>query len=167
VYGDGHKEPFMKLMLALFVLSLSSSVFAGESEDIIATTIIMEAGGEGFQGMKAVMCVIKNRSKGSDSVEDWKKVVLKRKQFSCFNNVSISSAIVLAKRHSKFNEALSLVEWAKQDADDITKGSTHYHVHQGKSRVTPYWTSPELGGKNKKAVIQGYIGNHVFLSSVD
>ena len=51
---------------------------------IVAATIYGEAGGEGSNGMKAVANVIRNRADSSGTTP--KQVVLKKKQFSMWNN---------------------------------------------------------------------------------
>ena len=40
-------------------------------------------------------------------------------------------------------------------------------VYVGKSKCTPFWTHPSLGGSNQKCKITKRIGTHVFLKDVD
>lgn len=142
--------------------------------DVIATTLIGEAGGEGEQGMHAVMNVIMNRVRNSnDPVRAAVAVVLKPKQFSMFNsytlgNTDIRIIIDRAKQHPNWKVAANLASkgLAKQ-LPDITSGATHYHVSKGKSRVMPKWTHPTFGGRNNQAIVTNTIGAHTFLKNVD
>jgi len=135
--------------------------------ETVAACLILEAGGEKDIGMWAVMCIIKNRAKGSQSIAKWKTVVTKRSQFSCFNGRTTPSAIAIAKAHPKWDDAIKIVLAAQADFKDYTYGATHYHVCRGPSKVSPYWTATVYGGKNKKAEVTVVIGNHVFLKNVD
>lgn len=142
--------------------------------DVIATTLIGEAGGEGEKGMHAVMNVIMNRVRGSnDPVRAAVAAVLKPKQFSMFNsytlgNTDIKVIINKAKQHPNWKVATDIASrgLAKQ-LPDITSGATHYHVSKGRSKVAPRWTHPAVGGKNAQAVITNTIGAHTFLKNVD
>lgn len=142
--------------------------------DVIATTLIGEAGGEGIQGMHAVMNVIMNRVKNSnDPVRAAVAAVLKPKQFSMFNsytlgNVNIRSIINKAKAHPNWKAAHDLAaKGLARQLPDITSGATHYHVSKGRSKVTPKWTHPTVGGKNAQAIVTNTIGAHTFLKNVD
>lgn len=150
--------------------TLMASVHASHGDavsiDTVAACLILEAGGEGDKGMWGVMCVIKNRAKGSDLPAHWKKVATKKQQFSCFND-GLKGAIERARKHPKWDDAVKIVQSAMNPFTDYTYGATHYHVCTGPSRVTPYWTSPKFGGKNAKAIPTIVIGKHVFLKNVD
>jgi len=142
--------------------------------DVIATTLIGEAGGEGEKGMHAVMNVILNRAKGSsDTARAAVALVLKPKQFSMFNsytlgNTDIKVIINKAKQHSNWKLAQEIaLKGLTGKLSDITDGATHYHVSSGPSKVTPKWTNPKLGGKNSSAVVTNTIGRHSFLKNVD
>jgi len=142
--------------------------------DVLAATLIGEAGGEGREGMHAVMNVIMNRVKGStDPVKSAVATVLKPKQFSMFNsytagNEDIAKIINKAKQHPRWGVAEEIaLKGLSGNLEDITGGATHYHVSRGISKVTPRWTNPKLGGKNAQAVITNTIGSHSFLKNVD
>jgi len=142
--------------------------------DVIATTLIGEAGGEGEKGMHAVMNVIMNRVKSSnDPVRAAVAAVLKPKQFSMFNsytlgNTDIRDIIDKAKQHPRWKIAQDLaLKGLSGKLQDITDGATHYHVSRGVSKVTPKWTHPSVGGKNIQAVVTNTIGSHTFLRNVD
>jgi len=141
--------------------------------DVIAATLIGEAGGEGEKGMHAVMNVIVNRAKGrGDLTRTAVANVLKPKQFSFFNAFNagkedMRSIIERSSKHSNWAKAreIALIGLSGK-LPDITHGATHYHVSKGSSKVTPSWTSPKLGGKNTEAVITNTIGHHTFLKNI-
>ena len=122
-------------------------------------------------GMAAIMCVINNRSKGDP--KKFKDAVLKKWQFSCMNphtikGQSLASIVKRAKGRSNWKVAKNIVRSATLGLlKDTSGGATHYHVFYGKSKCTPFWTHPSLGGKNRKCRITKRIGNHVFLKDVD
>lgn len=160
------KLPSFIVIFSIIVMMLFSSESYASPEETVAACLILEAGGEANPGMEAVMGVIKNRAKGSNDVAKWEAVVLKPKQFSCFNSTT-TAAIAKAKNHSKWNVALNIVRNYHNSTIDYSKGATHYHVWTGSSKARPFWTMPKYGGKNKKAVEACIIGNHVFLRNVD
>jgi hypothetical protein len=146
--------------------------------EVIASTLILEAGGERHpDAMEAIMGVIINR--GKNNPKNYAKVCLRKYQFSCHNNSTLQKDenkkrkeleknIEKAKRHPKWNYAMDLVQATlKGYYTDMTDGATHYHVHKGNSKVTPYWTHPDFGGDNKKAEHTMSIGNHAFFKNVD
>lgn len=140
--------------------------------DIVAAALIGEAGGEGYKGMQAVMNVIMNRVKGGDPFRGAVDVVLKPKQFSFFDkyndgSVKMNDIIMKAMKHPRWAEAkeLALVGMQRK-LEDITDGATHYHVTSGPSKVKPYWSSPEFGGKNKEALTTNTIGRHTFFKNI-
>lgn len=122
---------------------------------IVAATLWLEARGEGEQGMQAVMNVIMNRAGGDFSKT--RSVVLKPKQFSCWNGVSnpAKETVELSKSHGKeapFKTAVKLVDQAmKGRLEDITNGATHYF---NPKQVKPSWA--------KTMKFKARIGNHDF-----
>lgn len=136
-------------------------------EDIIAATLVDEAGGEknALDGMHAVLNVIMNRAKGN--LRQGAIECLKPKQFSGWNAVDKKSADAIKKfidskrGHSQFKNALKLVDQAKNKSlKDITKGSNHFlNVQltkaQRKGGKLPSWYDP------KKVVVD--YGKHRFL----
>jgi N-acetylmuramoyl-L-alanine amidase len=142
--------------------------------NVITATLIGEAGGEGERGMHAVMNVIANRSLGSkDFIKSAVANVLKPKQFSMFNSYTtgggrIEDIIKKAKQHPKWEIAKKIaLSGLNKTLPDITDGATHYHVFKGKSKVTPDWSHPSVGGKNSQAVVTNTIGSHTFLKNVN
>jgi spore germination cell wall hydrolase CwlJ-like protein len=140
--------------------------------DIVAATLIGEAGGEGYKGMQAVMNVIMNRVKGGDPFRGAVNVVLKPKQFSFFDGYNAGSQkmqdiISKAMKHPRWAEAKELAfVGMRGKLEDITDGATHYHVTKGPSKATPYWSSPQFGGKNREALATNTIGSHTFFKNI-
>ena len=140
---------------------------------IVASTLILEAGGETEKNaMTAVMNVIHNRAGGDP--KRYRDVVLKPLQFSCHNGKKPEQSISRSVKHPKWEEAIKIVQDSiKGNLTDVTGGSTHYHVFQGPSECKPSWTHPKLGGKkyidgkSRAIVITKYIGDHVFLKDVN
>lgn len=136
-------------------------------EDIIAATLVDEAGGEknAVSGMHAVLNVIMNRAK--NNLRQGAIECLKPKQFSGWNKVnkkdvdSIKKFIDTKRGHAQFQNALKLINQAKSGVlKDITKGSNHFlNVQltkaQRKGGNLPSWYDP------KKVVVD--YGKHRFL----
>jgi len=134
----------------LFTFALLASSLNAQSDrveisarEIVAATLILEAGGESdARAMAAVREVIANRAKNKTEIS----VCLDPKQFSCWNKVSTERGIEIAKRHPKWREALTLVK----SKSNYTNGATHYHAE----KVSPSWA--------KKLTYTTKIGNHIF-----
>ncbi len=136
-------------------------------EDVIAATIVDEAGGEknAYEGMQAVLNVIMNRVNGD--VRKAAMQCLKPYQFSGWNKVnkkdsdSIKKYIDSKKSHARFKIALDLVNQAKSGSlKDITSGANHFlnvqlTKQQRSSGKLPSWY-------NKDKVVAD-IGRHQFL----
>jgi len=134
-------------------------------EDVIAATIIDEAGGEknAYEGMQAVLNVIMNRVNGD--VRKAAMQCLKPYQFSGWNKVNkkdvndIKKYIDSKKSHARFKLALDLVNKAKSGSlKDITNGANHF------LNIT---TQQRSGGKlptwyNKDKIVAD-VGRHQFL----
>lgn len=128
------------LASSLPVQQVTVSVSSGE---IVAATLILEAGGESDpRAMAAVREVIRNRARNKTEIA----VCLARKQFSCWNRISPEKGIEIAKRHPKWGLALALVK----SNTTHTMGATHYHS----TKVSPYWKN----SLTKTVQIQ----NHIF-----
>jgi spore germination cell wall hydrolase CwlJ-like protein len=120
-----------QLILAL-ALGLVSHL-SGNASEIVAATLILEAGGEYSTGsMEAVNEVIRNRAAKRKLTT--RQVCLQRKQFSCWNSGRIEQLLAKAKRHPRFNEALAIVNGA---STNYTSGADHYHADY----CNPYWAS--------------------------
>lgn len=98
-----------------------------ENVNILASTLIGEAGGEGIKGMQAVANVIMNRANGDFSKAS--AVCLKPYQFSMWNGKrdQIKSVVHKAKAHPRWKDAILLIQQAKDGKlQDITGGSDFY-----------------------------------------
>lgn len=129
--------------------------YAQEDKDIVTACLIGEAGGEGVQGMTAVLNVICNRAKNDP--RKYHQVVLKPYQFSMFNRVTVnkkgtvSDIVTAARKHPMWARASLLVNQAyNKELPDMTQGSTHYH----NLTVTPSWS--------KKLPLKTTVGHHKF-----
>lgn len=124
--------------------------------NIIATTLVLEAGGEGDKGILAIANVLHNRAKkrGTTPAQE----ALRHYQFSMWNAYNdktekVSDVIARAKVHPKWKLA---VDYAKRidSLPDITKGATHYY--------NPHKVNPSWGEDSKTWVHHKDIGNHKF-----
>ena len=140
-------------MKILFIwLVVVFSIVCGETceatnyeQDIVISTIILEAGGEYKAGaLEAIYEVIINRAKKINLTPA--EVCLQRKQFSCWNNLTIDDGINIAKNHKRWAIAKNIL--GKET--NYTKGADHYHADY----VTPYWAK-----SMEKTVV---IGRHIF-----
>jgi spore germination cell wall hydrolase CwlJ-like protein len=137
----------MKTKTIIFALAMGLvSNLSVNASEIVAATLILEAGGEYSTGsMEAVNEVIRNRAAKRKLTP--RQVCLQRKQFSCWNSGRIDQLLAKAKRHPRFSEALSIVNGT---ATNYTGGADHYHADY----CSPYWAS-----SMKKTCT---IGKHLF-----
>lgn len=134
-----------QLKILLLIASTIVSIQGATKKEIVAATLILEAGGEKSAkvAMSAVHEVIVNRAKGGDRT----KVCLKPKQFSCWNGQNVDAMVAKAKKHSMWNTAVSIVNSPKTN---YTKGADHYHTIQ----CNPSW--------NRSMTSTTTILNHIF-----
>lgn len=95
--------------------------------EIVAATLIGEAGGEGEEGMQAVLNVIMNRA--NKNFNNAAKVCLRPWQFSVWNDQknNISGYIKEKKKHPRWNTALKLIKLAIDNKlPDITRNANFY-----------------------------------------
>ena len=145
-----------KLIIIILGLLIGFVCFvqADYEKTIVATTLILEAGGEYDEGsLEAVYEVIHNRSIKRN--ETYKEVCLRYKQFSCWNNIhtpfrvkEIDKNIRKAKSHPRWSEAYEIA--SNPCKTNYTKGADHYHADY----VNPYWAKSLT-----KTVV---IGRHIF-----
>jgi spore germination cell wall hydrolase CwlJ-like protein len=120
--------------------SVPKHVLTSLERETIAACLILEAASQGDFGMRGVMAVIRNRSRGLPEL--YAPVVLRPKQFSALNRITtgggrLSDAITRAKRDRMWATALRIVDDAVDDAwHDPTNGATHYT----RSSEKIYWT---------------------------
>ena len=131
------------------VILLIAFVAVGKGQtpsDIVAATLILEAGGEYASGsMEAVHEVIINRSL-KRSLTPW-DVCLEYKQFSCWNTMDLARGIAIAQRHPRWRSAKVIVA---SDVTNHTLGADHYHANY----CEPYWA--------KHMTVTVVIGRHIF-----
>ena len=152
------------IILLLFVLVFFTlPLFSDEltevytDKEIIAVTLILEAGGEYKpKSMEAVYEVLYNRAIRRGATHDLEKRLnekvvieaLRRKQFSCWNNINKRNELMIkGMKHQKYAEALRIVN---EPITNWTGGATHYHT----KAVNPYWAKT----LTKTITIQ----NHIF-----
>jgi len=135
------------ILILAIVLGFVCFVQADFEQEVVAATLIMEAGGEYHKGsMEAVYEVIHNRAKKRKST--YIDECLRHLQFSCWNNIRVEDGIKKASKHPRWNEAL-IIAYSKSKTN-YTKGADHYHADY----VNPYW--------NKKMKKTTKIGQHIF-----
>jgi spore germination cell wall hydrolase CwlJ-like protein len=141
----------MKKLLLLTIFSLIPMCACSQKiyndEQIIALTLMMEARGEGIQGMMLVGQVIKNRS--IERKLSLRTVCLQPKQFSCWNDINYSKINKLFD-HKYYEVATGIARELLLNYNSLNVTYNHYHTIQIK---TPMWA------RDKK----GYIyNNHIF-----
>jgi hypothetical protein len=122
-------------------------------DQVVAATMIGEAGGENIRGLQAILNVIMNRAKGN--YKDTLKVVLKPRQFAFWDgrHNKVNQTIREVMVHPRWKDALALILKAKEGTlPDITHGADFYHAKKIKN--LPDWAN----AFNKTA----HIGNQVF-----
>jgi spore germination cell wall hydrolase CwlJ-like protein len=154
----------MKWSLFIFGVLFSAAALNTQADgflssydkEIVATCLVLEAGGEGSDGMRAVLNVILNRAKGD--LSRLVSATVKRGAFSCMSSVwdhnepDFSLLIVSAMDQTDvYDEASQLISTMEQGLlTDNTRGATHYHA----AYVSPYW----VGGMRYLTTI----GSHRF-----
>jgi spore germination cell wall hydrolase CwlJ-like protein len=133
---------YLIIMLVAF-----TCISRGQSpSDIVAATLILEAGGEYSMGsMEAVHEVIINRSL-KRSLTPW-DICLEYKQFSCWNTMGLATGIAIAQKHPRWRSAKMIVA---SKVTSYTLGADHYHADY----CEPYWA--------KHMTMTVVIGRHVF-----
>ena len=142
------KPLYLFFLFCSFALLLANATTHSETEkrDIICATLILEAGGEGKEGMEAVWEVIWNRANGK--TENLYSVVTRPKQFSCWNSNSFSKLVEKSKTHPLWETAQKIS--AERPKTVLTFGANHHC----RKEITPYWA------KNVKPTAT--IRNHKF-----
>ena len=104
--------------------------FYNDSDDVAAQTILLEALGEGYEGMVAVGEVIRHRSKFF--LKDPAAVCRMPKQFSCWNDEKKAREFLERYREYYF---VALTAWKESEKSALTGGATDYHADS----MHPYW----------------------------
>jgi len=135
------------------------------SIDILALTIYGESRNQGILGQIAVGCVIRNRVKKNPSYLTFKKVCLKKSQFSCWN-LNDPNRIILENLANKIYNKEEIQDKIYTQCEfiakgiyndyiiDITKSSDHYFAD---------YIEPPSWSKKMKLMVK--IGNHLFYKS--
>lgn len=121
-----------------------------ENTPLIASVLILEAGGDGPDGMYAVGSVIRNRAikNGTMLTEE----VLRPLQFSCLNQRTVPHAIQIARERPRYWEALKIA--SELDLTRIRFDTTFGATHFERFDLHPYWAT------NMKKTTA--IGHHIF-----
>ncbi len=127
-----------------------SKNFYNDSDKIAAQTLLLEALGEGYEGMVAVGEVIRNREKLF--LKDSKEVCLMPKQFSAWNDPH-RAEVFLKKYHVYY--FIAVMAWIESGKSSITNGATDYHTASSR----PYWASAYS--------VAARIRHHIFYRRID
>jgi spore germination cell wall hydrolase CwlJ-like protein len=120
---DAASAPMVKFSIPRYTLT-------NLERETVAMCLVFEAASQGPRGLRAVMAVIRNRSRGLPEL--FAPTVLRDKQFSGLNRVtagreSLEHAIARAKADRMWSTALAIVDEATDDLWlDPTGGATHY-----------------------------------------
>ena len=137
-------------------LAMGVETYNPDDREMLAKTLMAEAGGEGAQGMLAAGAVIDNRRKAGGYGNDWQGVIMKPGQFSAWNGVTgyAGGKGGLNMDGMKPSQAAYQVADALLSGryDDPTGGATHYY---NPAAANPAW-GMQAGGEWQR------IGNHVF-----
>lgn len=136
------------------------------AKEIVVTTLVGEAGGEGEEGMKLVMQAIINRA--HDNPSKFALVALRPSQFSMWNDVTVEKKVKLADQVRAYqkskkwsprvwsmareivNKAYANPAMFSADVPVGVSSATHYHT----TKVKPYW-APSMK-------YLGQVGTHKF-----
>lgn len=139
-----------QLLTAAFLCGTAQALQATaiSEQDLIAAVLVAECGGEKqpIIAMSAVLEVIWKRS--TERRESFHEVLLKRKQFSCLNGVTIAELTARSCKHPRWLDAWALA--GHRPTSNFSKGANHYHS----ASVRPAWSR----GRTPVAII----GNHKF-----
>ncbi len=116
----------MKSQIAAIGLAAVTAQAATEKQpsyetQLVAAVLVAEAGGEGWQGLRAVHETICNRA----AQKGWSKtrVVTQKFQYSCLNGTTPEKLIAKARKHNVWGAAIKV---AQEKPGEIVKGATHY-----------------------------------------
>ena len=123
---------------------------------LLACLIEGEARGEPVHGKIAVGCAVRNRANNPCWWgRTWKEVMLKPKQFSCFddhNLVAMEFAWKHRKTNLRFQESLFIAKGiVSGKLLDFVNGANHYHARSLKKY--PAWAKDQVALR---------VGNHLF-----
>lgn len=125
--------------------------------DAMARTLYGEARGEKCdKGMTAVAHVILNRVESKEWAKSPKKVVLQRRQFSCWNKNDPNRVLITRAglENKNFRKAYRVAMDTLCRKADPTQGATHYHSRFMEKK--PRWA------KSGRLQYIATFGNHLF-----
>lgn len=141
------KGQAVKSIIAAAVLVAAQAPAQVISEqELIAAVLVGEAGGEGSDGMCAVLEVVWTRH--LERKQTFLEVITTRKAFSCMNSKTPQALVQRSRSHKEWNYAMLLAEHRPRSR--LAKGANHFH----KTNINPRWAR----GKRPVAII----GNHKF-----
>lgn len=132
---------------------------------LLTLLIVREAANQGHEGQIAVACVVRNRVALSPLYGvGWRGVMLKPKQFSCFNNPPLLGNLLHPVPSFISASGWEEVGWIAEKVyngsmPDITGGATHYHTITRPTYAKiwpPRWA--------RKMIHTRRIGEHEFLA---
>ena len=150
----------MKHILEYKIFESNNYIDGISDSDIIASTLVGEAGGEKKEGMTAVYNVLKNRyNKKQTSLSGealrpgqfdvWKKAWEGVKIRSDFDANKIKSIIQIYKNSQSWKKSWDIAqEIIKEDPSDTTGGASHYYAHNKVSRPSTWegWQKTKVIG---------------------
>jgi len=145
------------MLFSVAALRVQAEGFLGSSDrEILATCMVLEAGGEGPEGMQAVLNVILNRAHGN--LYRMVPETIKYGAFSCMSDIWKQSApdySPLVNRATSqagaYDQAMQLITLMEEGfLADNTHGATHYHADY----IHPYWAD--------RLRFLTQIGHHIF-----
>lgn len=120
-----------------------------EDQDIVAKVLAGEGAGEGYDGMKAIACVIQNRIKTSGRTAQ--QEVSKRHQFS-----ALLDPKMMEQNYRDVKDDADKLSASIGALDDITNGATHYVTKS-------YYNAHKHDGWLSKMKVVKEIGHHIFM----
>jgi spore germination cell wall hydrolase CwlJ-like protein len=144
-------------LLSLAAIRVQAEGFLDRADrEIVATCLVLEAGGEGPEGMQAVLNVILNRADGN--LYQMVKETSKYGAFSCMAEIWRTSEADYSplidramSQHGAYRQAQQLIDLMESGfLADNTCGATHYHADY----IHPYWAD------SLRYLIT--IGHHIF-----
>ncbi len=137
-------------------MTITSAILA-----MLSMTVMLEAGGEGTMGQRAVVYTILNRAANADmSIHE---VLTQPKQYSCYDKIGLDNWMANPRYMVDAREYISVVSKAIQAWDSPVRSlfppgglsvfnATNYHSKD----VAPWWS------KSSKMHMVAGINNHIF-----
>lgn len=109
---------------------------------LIAATLVLEAGGEGYDGMRMVAQVIRQRA--ADLQVSYTDILTRKKNgFTPFYHYgSASKVVAVGRQHVRFADALKLAQLLR-DTPQLLGNETAGATHFDQAGSTAYWAKPK------------------------